>query len=446
MTYNKKIIKGITLITLLFPMWYLFQDVSANETWKQEVTMWFQCGSSNVLLWSIYTTNPSETKVSVNVSNDEKNIDQFNVSLSEDNWYNIIVEPTKYEEWFYSIEVQAALWVKTDTWTYKTYMWDDCDSIQAIKERMVTYANEAWDYFDNEVKTQPLPKKFLATWLWEWIDWLINETSQKFASSSVSVFHDVPEWTKSPNSPNHSTFEEQYAMVPDEYRDAYAYVQFKWLLIPINLPEKWASEEELLNQLNTWWLMAPETRSLDMMWSIKMIYTHSLSYTQSPFSWVWSYLSIFSDIGDTVTVFVKNWYVSYDKRTYSIKNRLQISPEQTGIITDFKKEWADSIALITCKDWNVLWSLKWREVLLLERDSEELWSFQKSLTFIHNIPSLTEKKEAFDTYVAWNDLDDEAVARLVKKLEQLEDDEENPLAIIWTYWKYMASYDAIYNG
>lgn len=361
--------------------------------------------------------------------------------------HEIPVDSSAYDQWWYEVVVSADYNGQTIKNSYPMYLWDEvCDSAAAVKERVVVYADEANDYFENTEAVQELPTRFLNTGIGAWVEKAMAATQQRFALASSPVHHDIPEWTVDPFSTQYPTFEEHYAMLPNAHRDATAYIQFEWMLIPIVLPNWDETENELLALLDNGALLAPETPSLNTIGAVKMIYTHSLSLVKSPFAGVGSFLSVFAQEGDTFTFYVKNGFVSYDKREYIMVSRLQIRPEQTGVITSYKKDGADTIAMITCKDGDVLGSTLGREVLFLERKAEELGSLQKSLVWIDGIPTLEAQKRKFDQYLKSQDLSDEAVVQMVKKLEQVESDTGNPLKVIATYGKYMASYDALYNG
>lgn len=358
----------------------------------------------------------------------------------DEEWDHVIsVNPADYEDWLYTVTITATLEEQVSTWVHKTFLWDDCDSLTDVKERMVQYANEAKEYFDNEMNIQHVPDVFLKTWLKDWVSY-----NPAFAVAGSTTYHDVPDWTASPTE-KHMTFEQQYALIPDEHRDAHAYLQFKWMLVPINLPWEDYSEKALLNVLNSGMMMAPETQSLDTIWNVKMIYSHSLSVVKSPFSGVGSYLSLFSELWDTVTLYVKSWFVSYEKRKYTIKNKFQIKPDQSDLLKNFKKKWVDSIALITCKSGDTLGSTQWREVLLMERVAEEMGEFQKEITRVSRIPSLSQQQKQFDTFLANKEFSSDDAAILVKKLEEAQKDNKSPLHSIAIYGKYMASYEALYN-
>jgi len=347
----------------------------------------------------------------------------------------------------YTITLLATLWDKSSEWSYETYLWEDCDSLADIKERMVVYADTAKEYFDNVQNEQVVPNVFLATWLLNWLDETIKKTTATFAVGWSHTYHTLPERTVGPflKAEEYPTFEEQYALLPDEYRDAKAYLHFKWLLVPIVLPEWAVTEQELLSRLNSWMLLAPETPSFDSIGNVKMLYSHSISYDNSPFAGIGSYLSLYTSEGDSISMYIKKWYVSYETRTYTIKNKLQITPEQTSVLTWFKKPWVDSFALITCKEWDVLWSTEWREVILLERDFDDLNAFEKSMVRVNSIPTLAEQAAQFDAYIEKKGLTEDESVLLVKELEKAENNQDSPLNVIATYAKYKASYEALYD-
>lgn len=177
-----------------------------------------------------------------------------------------------------------------------------------------------------------------------------------------------------------------------------------------------------------------------------MVYTHSLATTDSPFAWIGSYLSVFWTEGDLFHIYVKKSARSYEKRTYTIKSKFQIKPEQTAVLNNFYKEWADSLALITCRDGNILWSTKAREIILADRNRDQLWWFQKTMMALWDDKTLAAAKAKIDKYLQKKDLDEKQVTKLVAKLDEVAADGEwNPLAVIATYGKYMSAYDAVYN-
>jgi hypothetical protein len=101
--------------------------------------------------------------------------------------------------------------------------------------------------------------------------------------------------------------------------------------------------------------------------------------------------------------------------------------------------------MITCKDGTVLWSTLGREVLFLERKTKELQWFQKVILSINENPSLQRQKEIFDRYLKSETLTDDAVVKLVKQLELVEQETWNPLTAIATYGKYMTAYESLYG-
>jgi len=431
-------VKKLLLWTLLCSVWVFTSTAHAASIWVS-----FECGSKTI--WgSLQTSDVAGTSVDLTIENEEWVVDTQAYTFTEDGDQTILIDPASYDDGLYAITMTATLGEQTSTWTHKTFLWDDCDSLKDVKARMVVYANEAKEYFDNVQDIQHVPDVMLKTGLGDWIDNKISSSSKSFVVAASTTYHDIPEWTGEPNGPSMS-FEEQYALVPDEYRDAYSYLQFKWMLVPIQLPGTDHSEEALLDVLNSGMMMAPETADINTIGNVKMVYSHSLSFVESPFSWVGSYLSLFSELGDTVTVYAKKWYVSYEKRTYTIKNRLQIKPEQASLLKNFKKPGVDSLALITCKSGDTLWSTQGREVLLLERIEAEMWDFQKEIVKVSRIPSLADQKRQFDAFLATKEFDGDDAAILVKKLEEAQLDGANPLQQIALYGKYMASYEAIYN-
>lgn len=427
----------VLILTGVFWFWTTFAS-----TFDLSLACW-----STIVEGSLATSDFEKTTITMTIENDQWVVDSSTVTLENTEEYTLEIDPTKYEEWLYTITLVATLWDKSSKWSYKTYLWDDCDSLADIKERMVVYAETAKEYFDNVENEQVIPNVFLATGLLNRLDETIKKTKATFAVGWSNTYHTLPEWTVGPflKQEEYPEFEEQYALLPDEYRWAQAYLHFKWLLVPIVLPEWAVTEAELLSRLNSWMLLAPETPSFDSIGNVKMLYSHSLSYTDSPFAGIWSYLSLYTSEWDIIKLYIKKWYVSYETRVYTIKNKLQITPEQTSVLTWFKKPWVDSFALITCRDGDVLGSTEWREVLLLERNFDDLNAFEKTMVRVNNIPTLAEQAEQFDAYLKEKKLTEEESALLVKELEKAEKDEDNSLYGIAIYGKYRASYDALYE-
>lgn len=441
----KKILSVVWVAAMIFA-WFnpLIHSVEAQSV--DQIDYMIQCGEQ-LLEGSVETSNRDETSLSVVIAWDD-GVYTRGVSMDVVSENNVItVDADGYNEWWYDIVIEASMMSQSVEKRYAVYFENGtCDTAKAVKERIVKYAQEAQEYFENNEEVQNVPTQFLKTGLWNRVDNVIKGTSQKFALSSSPVFNNTPERTRDPFAANQPTFEEQYAYVPQEYRGAEAYIQFKWLLVPIVLPQGGEDESALLKKLDTWALLAPETPSLDTLGAVKMIYTHSLSFSDSPFSWVGAFLSVFAEEGDEFSVYVKKWYVSYEKRTYVMTRRMQIKPEQTDLIKNFKKDGADTIAMITCKDGQVLWSTLWREVLFLERKTTELSDFQRVLVMIDSIPLLSKQKDELDAYLENAELSDEAVIKMVKQLEKIENETGNPLQTIATYGKYMAAYNAIYDS
>jgi hypothetical protein len=72
--------------------------------------------------------------------------------------------------------------------------------------------------------------------------------------------------------------------------------------------------------------------------------------------------------------------------------------------------------------------------------------FQKTMIALGDEKQLALAKKKIDAYLADKNLSEEQVVQLVTKLEQVADKGKgNPLAVIATYGKYMAAYDAVYN-
>lgn len=373
--------------------------------------------------------------------------EQWVVSDQDGTSYSIAVDPELYVEWRYDIVLEASLGNQSIEKNHLVYFENEtCDTAQAIKKRIEAYASEARWFFDTNEEVQLVPDIFLKTWLVQWLDGVISSTSETFAMSKSPVYHNNPEWTNDPFALNYPSFEDNYSIVPPAHRRANAYLHFKSLLIPIVLPTGGETEDELLDLLDTWALLAPETNSMDTIGAVKMIYTHSLSFNDSPFSGVGSFVSIFAEEWEIFDFYINQWNGKYEKREYVMTKRLQVDPEDTDQIKAFKKDGADTIAMITCKDWTVLWSIKGREVLLLERKTEEMWKFQKVIVAISETPSLKKQKEIFDRYLQSADLTDEAIVKLVKKLELVEKETWNPLTAITTYGKYMTAYQVLYGG
>ncbi len=296
---------------------------------------------------------------------------------------------------------------------------------------------------------QIVPATFIATGgPFSFIDSLIKKLGVRFASSSSATYHTVPEWTLAPTVDTQSiSLELVYASLPPVYQNKQSYLRFKWLFVPIEMAWKYATPDQVLEKLNQGAVLAPETPSINTIGAVKILYTHALSYTESPFAGIGSYISVFWAIGDQFQIYVKKDKRTYEQRTYTIKSIFQIAPEKTDILYNFKKEWADSIAIITCRDGDVLWSTKAREIVLAERLKEEMGDFQKTMIALGDDKQLALAKRKIDAYLAKKDLGEEQVIQLITKLEQVADKWNwNPLTIISTYGKYMVAYDAVYNN
>lgn len=440
----KKLFSILSAILVLIGT-YLWYMPSVIAQWVEVLPYTITCGEQRIE-GQLQTSDIKNTVLDTYIEwVDTKNTEWVMVD-KEGVSYSIDINSQWYTEWWYDIVVEASLWNKSVLKDHLVYFEDwTCDTAQAIKKRVEAYADEAETFFEMNEEVQLVPASFLKAWLWQWIDGVIASTAETFAMSKSPVYHNTPERTTDPFALNYPDFEDQYSIVPSPYRWATAYLHFKSLLIPIVLPDGWESEDELLDLLDTGALLAPETKSMDTIGSVKMLYTHSLSFNDSPFSGVWSFLSLFAEQGDEFNFYINTWNGKYEKRGYIMTSRIQVKPEDTHHIKAFRKDGADTIAMITCKDWTVLGSTRWREVLFLERKSDELKSLQKVILSINENPSLHKQKEIFDKYLKAETLSDEAVVKLVKQLELVEQDTWNPLTAIATYGKYMTAYEAIYQ-
>lgn len=442
-----------------------------------EASSYYMCGTDRIE-GKVTTTDIQNTSIVISLINNNEVKQEIQANMEPDGSYKAFFDTSLITDWLYTIKSVATLSGLSDSWTYETYIWkncgvcgnwiidstEQCESDSDCNEWMSCgwcqcwnkdvmhalikkYAQEVADYQQN-ASLQVLPSRFVDTWPFAFVDTVIEKVWLKFAGWWKSiVYNTVPDWTIDPTvDTNTLPFDAIYWSLPKIYRDKDTYLQFKWLFVPVWSVEKSASQDDVLKKLNEWAVIAPETPSIDTIWAVKMMYTHSLSTTDSPFAWIGSYLSVFWSEGDTFHIYVKKWKKSYEKRTYTIKSKFQIKPEQTAILNKFYKEWADSLALITCRDWNILWSTKAREIILADRKRDQLWVFQKAIIAIGDDKTLALAKEKIDKYLQKKDLSEEEVAKMVEKLDKVADDGKwNPLAVIATYGKYMSAYDAVYN-
>lgn len=460
--------KIILSLIVLFWLFVLVNSISqaANP---------YVCGT-NRLFGKVTSPDPLNTTVVVSLSWPASQ--SITATVWVDGSYEAIFDDSLIIDWLYSVTSTATLSWLSDTWTYEISIWENCGvcgnevidgseeceqdsqceewsrcggcaciNNDEMKELIKSYAQEVADYKQN-ASFQVLPSRFVDTWPFAFVDSVIDKVGVKFALWwKNTVYNTLPDWTIDPMIDTNSlSFDSVYGAMPKIYRDKEVYLQFKWLFVPVLSVEKTASPEDVLTELNEWAVLAPETPSINTLWAVKMLYTHSLSTTPSPFAWIGSYLSVFWEEGDIFHIYVKKWSKSYEKRTYTIKSKFQIKPEQTAILNKFYKEWADSLALITCRDGNILWSTKAREIILADRNRDEMWWFQKAMMALWDDKKLAEAKAKIDKYLQKKDLSEEQVSKLVAKLDEVADDGEwNPLAVIATYGKYMSAYDAVYN-
>lgn len=437
----------------------------------------YVCGSDRIT-GQLTTSDPEHTTVVLSIKKWATVLKTVDAIIAADGSYEAPFDPTDLEDALYTIESVATLSWLTDSRTYETYIGKDCGICgngyredgemcetnddcaewlfcgacscvdwRSMRDLITAYANEVADFKSNQAE-QVVPKSFVATWWpFAFVDSLIKKLGVKFASSKSSVYHTVPERTLDPTIDVRTvSLESVYASLPPLYQNKQAYLRFKWLFVPIETAWSFATHDQVLEKLNQWAVIAPETPSLNTLWAVKMVYTHALSFTDSPFAGIGSYLSVFWSEWDTFYVYIRKWNRSYEQRTYTIKAKFQIAPEKTDIISNFKKEGADSLALITCRDGDVLWSTKAREIILAERISSEMGDFQKAVIALGDDKQLANARKKIDAYLEKKDLSEEQVVQLVTKLEKVADKGKwNALSVIATYGKYMAAYDAVYN-
>jgi len=455
----------IALVTFLSVCWTVYADVP-YVCWSDRIT------------GQLTTSDPEHTTVTLSIKKDEIVLQTMDAIINDDGSYEAVFNPSALADDNYVIESVATLSWLTDSRIYEVYIgkdcgvcgnghledgemcesnddctdwlfcgWCSCVERRTMRDLIRAYAYEVAAFKANEAE-QVVPERFVATWWpFAFIDSLIQRLGVKFASSKSAVYHTVPTWTLDPSvDATRVSLESVYASLPPVYQNKQAYLRFKWLFVPIEMAGKFATSDQVLEKLNLWAVVAPETPSLNTLWAVKMVYTHALSFTESPFAGIGSYLSVFWSEGDEIRIYVKKDERTYEQRTYTIKAKFQIAPEKTDIINKFKKEWADSLAIITCRDGDVLWSTKAREIILSERVKEEMGDFQKSLIALGDDKQLALARKKIDEYLAKKDLSEEEVVQIVAKLDKVADKGKwNPLSVITTYGKYMAAYDAVYN-
>lgn len=447
------------------------------SVWLVSANSPYQCGSDRIT-GQLTSSDPLHTTVVISIKQGDQLIQSSNAIVTADWSY---VAPFSWEQLsdgVYTIESVATLSWLVDSRTYETYLGKDCgvcgnwfidDNEQCesdsdctdwlkcldcsclgrdeVKKLIYAYADEVAAYKANQAE-QVVPSSFIATgWPFSFVDSLIKKLGVKFASSKSSVYHTVPDWTLDPTIDiKKISLESVYASLPTVYQNKQSYLRFKWLFVPLETVGKYATPSQVLEKLNEGAVLAPETPSVNTLWAVKMIYTHALSFTDSPFAGIGSYISVFGTWGDQFFVYVKKSQRTYEQRTYTIKSKFQIDPEKTEILKKFAKEWADSIALITCRDGDVLWSTRSREIILADRVRDEMGDFQKAMIALGDDKKLADARKKIDAYLTKKELSDEQVVKLVAKLDEVSDNGKwNPLAVIATYGKYMAAYDAVYN-
>lgn len=430
---------------------------------------------TNRLTWKVTTPDPKNTTVIVSLS--WPAIQSITAKMWEDWKYEAFFDSSIITDWLYTVtSVASYSWISAEwdadvliwkecgvcgneviDWSemceedndctqWDTCLWCKCLNNNEMDSVIKEYAQEVADYYKN-VSPQVVPNRFVDTWPFAFVETLIKELWVKFSSAKSTVYTTLPDWTLDPDTDiKELTLESFYSVLPKEYQNQEAYFHFKWLFVPLLTAGDKAKPDEVLLKLNKWAVLAPETPSVNTIGAVKMIYSHAASLTPSSFAWIGSYISVFWEVGDSFTIYVKSSTKKYEKRTYTIKSKFQIKPEQTKILNSFAKEWIDSYALITCRDGNVLWSTKSREIILADRNNEELWKFHKTMIALGSDKKLAEAKKKIESYLAKKDLNDDQVKKLVNKLDQVANKWEwNPLSVIATYGKYMSAYDAVYN-
>lgn len=436
---------------------------------------------TNRITGQLQVGDPSNVTVTIGLYKNDELLRDKVVDLQPDGSYHTRIPKGTLPDGIYTIKSVATSGDISDEWTYETYIGDSCGMCgnavveqgeqcetnddcgewlfcgacaclewREMRELVVSYADEvAW--FKHEsvaADAVQLPKSFAATgWPFAFVDTLIKKLGVRFAASSQKVYHTVPEWTLDPSIDTKTIWlDAVYASLPPAYQNRQTYFRFKWLFVPIELAGQYATEDQLLDKLNQGVVVAPETPSINTLGAVKILYAHAVSFVDSPFAGIGSYVSVFWEVGDEISIYVKKDQKSYEQRTYKITSKFQIEPDKTSILGEYTKEGLDSFALITCRDGNVLWSTKAREIILADRVADELGDFHKSVVAVWSDKELAEARKKIDAYLAEKDLSEEQVMQLVAKLEEVADEGKgNPLSVIATYGKYMAAYDAVYN-
>lgn len=476
-----KILIVFLWVSLIFLAWVVL---------AQSNPLPYQCWDTSIQ-WVIASSDIAQTQLSIQLIQDGLAKHSFMPVLWEDGGYEIPMNYDQITPWRYTIAIRATLdevedsreyealisqtcqlcgnwlveWdeqceVDTDCWSQGVCASCSCEPNEELTaplsiltpeliERIKQYALEAKAFFENSRTTITLPETFYNTGEdpTSRLEWVVKNVWQRFAYSHQWVYNDVPERTLGAETQTENlSFLDLYAQLPKKHKNAEWYLRFKWLFIPLLDAPQEAEEDKVLSLLNDWWVLAPQTENFDILWVVKMLYAHSVSYKKSPFAGVGAYLSVFSQQWDLVEIYVKTENDTYDKRTYSIRSKYQVEPSETKILESFSQEWLDLFSLITCKDGEVLWSTLGREIILFERVTNELGSFHQSIISLQNLPSAREARKKIDQYLSNKQLTDQEVANIVLALEAVEEQTQwNPLAAIATYGKYMAAYDAVYN-
>lgn len=66
-----------------------------------------------------------------------------------------------------------------------------------------------------------------------------------------------------------------------------------------------------------------------------MLYAHAASFVPSEFAGIGSYLSLYAQIGDEVTIYTRDKDGRYTPRTYMVTKKQEVAPTQTAILDEF---------------------------------------------------------------------------------------------------------------
>lgn len=417
----------------------------------------YTCGIDKIV-GKVESSDPANTLVTLSLSQWTETILSLDAVVFDDGSYEAPFTEELLPAGEYLITSTATLGELTDTWTYVATIRYDCPPpveehavapvlTEEQYDKILAYAQEV-ALFKARHQAYREPPRFVASgWPFAFVDTIISSLWARFAKTSSATYHDLPSWTLDPEDDTGEVwFHDLYVVIPNELQQAPAYLRFKWLFVPVSLSSSTADEKTVLSLLNKWGVLAPETRNFDVLGAVKMLYMHALSFSKSPFAGIGSYLSVYADPGDEVTVYVKTSGSLYEQRTYTILSSLQVDPDETGVLKQFSKEWADAYAFITCRDGDVLGSTAKREIILAQRKKQELWSFHQTVLNIHDAPSLAVARGKIDAFLRDKEFDEASIGRLVDKIEEVEQSVEwTPMKTILTYGKYMAAYDAVYN-